>query len=93
MGKCITLRPGIDCAFWSRGKCSIDHCDKIVDDCRTLGDCGNIAPDGYCSKWPKPSVQWKTLGGCSLYTKKVLKEVEKHKLNPIKASKKLKGKK
>jgi hypothetical protein len=86
---CNSKRPGKACTFMGPKKCIAVSCEFVVDKC---GTCSNIAPDGYCDKYTHPKAKWTSVGGCPLNTNKVLVAVEVRKLNPIKASKKLKGK-
>jgi hypothetical protein len=84
---CKLNKPGKYCSFWST-KCTSPVCEKVVEQCVS---CKNIE-DEYCSKFVSPFAKWSIFGGCSLYTERVIKEEVKHKLNPIKTSKKSKKK-
>ncbi|MFA5395313.1 MAG: hypothetical protein WC346_04765 [Methanogenium sp.] len=88
---CKTNRPGRSCILWDKknDKCNSSICEKASDECK---NCKHVCDDGYCNKFISPSAKWKILGGCPMDTNKIVKEEIKHKLNPIKASKK-KGKK
>lgn len=86
--KCKTLRPEHECIHQRERGCLIEQCSQIIDKCV---DCKMITEDNYCKIFVSPKAHWIKLGGCPGNTNKIIKEEIKHKLNPMKASKK-KGK-
>lgn len=79
------------CSFRSKNNIckAIGLCERVIEKCSSCKH--NI--ESFCDVFIVPRVHWIALGGCPMDTNRVIKEEEvKHKLNPIKASKK-KGKK
>jgi len=91
MTKCITTRPGKECFLMGKSMCTLYPltCLPVVDKCDT---CKHVDPMGYCNVYISPKARWSLLGGCPLNTNRVVKEEEKKRINPLKASKKSKGK-
>jgi hypothetical protein len=65
-------------------------CYEIVEACSGCGRSVQVESSWYCSAAPDPSVKWKN-GKCNLATHVAAESTEKaQKINPIKASKRMK---
>ncbi|MBF0242448.1 MAG: PxxKW family cysteine-rich protein [Desulfamplus sp.] len=86
---CTTVRNGDECVFMSNRGCKYNggECKPIVEKCE---GCQRVVENDngkFCTAAPDPAMKWKN-GICNLATHvKVVVEVKKQKLNPIKASK------
>lgn len=92
--ECVTIRKGQDCTFMSKKGCTfIDgECKPAVDPCQGCDRTYESGDDVYCMACPDPATKWR-LGLCNQATHvKEKVEVDKNKLNPIKASKRMMGK-
>lgn len=86
---CTTVRKDNECVFMKKTGCSYADgackpIDEKCDGCRRVGD----FPSGkYCTSVPDPTAKW-LLGNCNLATHISMEIAEaKHKVNPLKASK------
>jgi hypothetical protein len=92
--KCKTIREGKECIHQKpNGLCVIIGCENTIDLCSERGACNQIDQEGFCKIYFKPRVIWCNIGGCGRYSNKSVKIEEERKLNPLKASKRMKGKK
>jgi prophage tail gpP-like protein len=94
--KCNTIKLNKECAFMKKNGCSFEggQCWPVLDKC---GGCDNIMIFGdvkYCKSYPNPNQIWIML--CPRATHVVaarLKAIKApQKINPLKASKRLKKK-
>jgi len=86
---CTTVRNGDDCVFMSANGCKYNggECKPIIEKCEGCQRIVENANGKFCTAVPDPSIKWKN-GICNLATHvKIVVEVKKQKLNPIKASK------
>ena len=92
--KCDTIKRGLECFLMETKGCMMgkEGCFTIIDKC--VG-CSRIIPienKTYCMAYPNPAMKWQT-GGCGLATHIIKEKIAEKKLNPIKQSKKSRGKK
>jgi hypothetical protein len=88
---CTTVREGDNCVFMTAKGCSYNEgaCLPVIEDCDGCQKIAQFPTGTYCLSVPDPSLKWKN-GICNMASHaKVSGKVDKHKLNPIKASKKL----
>ena len=93
--QCTTIRSGQNCPFMTKAGCSFNGgvCMPILEACEGCGRIIVIDEVQYCSVSPNPLAKWK-VGNCNMATHvKVETKVAATKLNPIKASKRMAGKK
>jgi hypothetical protein len=86
---CQTVKEGMECAFMTKKGCTFNggSCHTIVEQCETCGRILEIATGRFCAVFPDPAAKWR-IGTCNRATHaKKVESVEKHKLNPLKASK------
>lgn len=91
---CTTVKAGSDCAFMTKVGCGYNggSCHPVVETCEGCQRVKELETGRYCSTYPNPAQKWKT-GNCNFATHiKVEKVQQQNKVNPIKASKRLKGK-
>ena len=96
MHTCSTIKTGRTCIFMKKSGCGYNggQCHPVVDACQ---DCGKIEsfPNGnFCRVFAEPALKWSP-GPCNMSTNgngKEEKETPTKKLNPLKASKRSKGK-
>lgn len=91
--KCVKVRKDKECVFAIKNGCSFinNTCNPIVDECN---GCENtIVYDNitYCKSYMDPKIKWVN-GRCPMCSVKINIKKDEHKLNPIKASKKLRKK-
>ncbi|MBW1740828.1 MAG: PxxKW family cysteine-rich protein [Deltaproteobacteria bacterium] len=86
---CVSVKEGTECIFMTKKGCSFNGgvCHQIVEECRGCNRASEFDSGWYCTACPDPSVKWKN-GHCNFATH-IAKEVqvEKTKINPLKASK------
>ena len=97
--RCTTVKQGTECTFMTTDGCSFGApsgaCETVVPQCEGIGveadsACPNIKefPTGkYCSAYASPAAKWQ-FGICPMGRHVKVKETEKKKINPLKASKK-----
>ncbi|MFZ5453284.1 MAG: PxxKW family cysteine-rich protein [Thermodesulfobacteriota bacterium] len=87
---CVSVKPGVDCAFMSKKGCSFNggKCHTIVESCEGCDRILKWEDGSYCGSFPDPKAKWRT-GHCNLAThvKKEKKDNGSGKINPLKASK------
>jgi hypothetical protein len=88
---CATIREGQECTFMAKKGCSYTNgeCEPAVDPCQGCGRLTEVKAGVFCATCPAPATKWR-LGLCNQATH--VKEqivIEKTKLNPIKASKRM----
>jgi len=91
---CTTTRKGIECTFMRNNGCSYTDktCHPAVEACEGC-ESTIIANDMYyCKSYPNPASKWR-YGSCNFATHIIGEVKENLKLNPIKASKRIAGKK
>lgn len=90
--KCTTVKKGVECTFMTAKGCSFNggSCYEILEACNGCGRSQSFEGGWYCSAAPDPSIKWKN-GNCNLATHVATESTEKtQKVNPIKASKRMK---
>ena len=93
--QCKTVKPGVECDFWS-GKCTYPggSCYECVDQCLSGGKKGeacdrvlDIGGKKYCAVFAEPEAKWQH-GLCGFAThQKVERKVFEQKVNPLKLAK------
>lgn len=92
--ECVTIRKGQNCSMMSKNGCTYTGgaCLPAVDPCQGCGRLVEVEDGIFCTTCPEPASKWR-LGLCNQATHvKEQVEVDKTKLNPIKASKRMMGK-
>jgi len=90
--KCTTVKKGEECPFMTANGCSFNGgcCYQIVESCNGCDRVKAYEGGWYCTVAPDPSVKWKN-GNCNMATHVAMESTEKaQKVNPIKASKRMK---
>jgi hypothetical protein len=86
---CTTIRKGDECVFMTASGCKYNGgaCKPVVEACEGCQRVSSYETGNYCTSAPDPALKWKN-GNCNLATHvKAVVEVQKQKVNPIKASK------
>ena len=86
---CTTIRKENECVFMTKNGCSYEGgvCKTIVERCEGCDRIIKLETGQFCMSSPEPSAKWKH-GKCNLATHIKVEIIEtKHKINPLKASK------
>jgi len=86
---CITVKEGVDCFFMKKNGCQYNQgsCAQIGEECKGCQKIQDFPSGQYCESFPDPARRW-TVGICNMATHvKAEVTTKKHKVNPIKASK------
>ena len=88
--RCQTVKQGTECFLMSNEGCGYNGgtCYPIVESCQGCGKTETAKNDVYCQCCPNPEIKWKN-GFCNLATHVKGESVKEIKLNPLKASKRL----
>lgn len=88
---CLTVKANTECPFMSARGCSYKGgvCLPIIEACKGCKYAVEYPSGWYCSASPDPSKKWKN-GNCNLATHIEIAAAVEEKLNPIKASKRIK---
>ncbi len=90
---CQTVKEGNSCLFMKKSGCSFNggSCHPVVEQCEGCKNIIEFSAEKFCASFPEPSAKW-AYGACNLATH-VKKEIatDKHKVNPLKASKRGNG--
>jgi len=87
--KCTTVREGMECPFMTATGCNYNGgvCHEIIEDCKGCKRSAEFSSGWFCGACPEPSLKWKN-GNCNMATHvQTTVNVEKQKINPLKASK------
>ena len=91
---CATVKAGTECLFMSAKGCGYNggSCHPITEQCDGCAKTAEYSGGLYCLIYPDPAAKW-SYGRCpsATHNKEDIKVVEQ-KINPIKASKRAKGK-
>lgn len=91
---CNTNKPGVDCLFMSSTGCAYNggSCHPIVEQCQGCSHVITYPAGQYCRTYSDPSVKWID-ARCNFAThNRIESREERKKLNPLKASKRSRGK-
>lgn len=94
---CQTVKNGKDCRYMAKNGCAFNggECKTIVDKCLGCERVKEYPSGNYCDTYPSPSSKW-AFGVCNFatHTKTATKtEAPAKMVNPLKASKRMAGKK
>lgn len=91
---CTTVREGHECTFMKKQGCGFrgGSCHPIVEQCNGCNRVVSCNAASYCVSAPEPALKWRN-GVCNLATHvKADAAKQQAKINPIKASKRARGK-
>ncbi|MBI2876635.1 MAG: hypothetical protein HYY20_07115 [Candidatus Tectomicrobia bacterium] len=92
--QCTTNKPGIDCLFMTNQGCGYNggSCHSIVEQCEGCNNVITYVTGQYCRTYSDPPVKWIDTR-CNFAThNRIEAREERKKLNPLKASKRSRGK-
>ena len=90
--QCQTIKKDKDCFFWAE-ECTFPggQCRNLVEKCDGCGRMEEWPSGKYCTSYPAPDKHW-SLGMCNMATHINLEEEDTQKMiNPLKASKRMGG--
>jgi len=90
---CQTIKQDVDCFFMSKQGCTFNggSCHPIVEPCHGCDRIQKFDHGVYCQCSPDPAIKWRN-GSCNLATHRKSASQKVVKINPLKASKRSKGK-
>ena len=93
---CLTVKTGKDCRYMAKNGCTFNggECKAIIEQCEGCERVKEFSNRKFCDSYPNPASKW-AFGNCNFAThiKAAKAEAPTKMLNPLKASKRMAGKK